>query len=212
MAKLGELKRAAETLGVTSSTLRQHGRKTASPARVQAVMNDPPDWLTAARENQRKQIAKQQRRRAQRGGAASRLGIQLRAVKERGIGPADVAELLATQPDWLVAEQQRRQAQIEREATDKLRRELTDTLIASVYEVWFQELKRATTDSEVDAIDARWAPEVDRAKREARRLVDDLTLQQVRARIDREGQAAREAARYRATQLARRPFGDDGDR
>jgi hypothetical protein len=78
-------------------------------------------------------------------------------VKERGIGPADVGELLTTQPDWLVAEQQRRQAQIEREATDKLRRELTDTLIASVHEVWFQELKRATTDSEVDAIDARWA-------------------------------------------------------
>jgi len=133
-------------------------------------------------------------------------------VKERGIGPADVEELLVTQPDGLVAEQQRRPAQIDQEATDKLRRELTDTLIASVHEVWFQELKRAATDGEVGAIDARWAPEVDRAKRGARRLVDELTPEQVRARIDREGQAAREAARYRATQLARRAFGDDGDR
>jgi putative resolvase len=72
MAKMGELKRTAQTVGVTSSTLRQHGWKTASPARVQAVMNDPPEGLTAARENQRKKFAKQQRRRAQRG-AASRL-------------------------------------------------------------------------------------------------------------------------------------------
>ncbi len=211
MAEMGELQRAAQTLGVTRSTLRRHGWKTASRARVQAVMDDPADWLTAARQNQRQKFAKQQRRRAQRG-AGSPLGIQLRAVKERGIGPADVGELLATQPDWLVIERQRLQAQIEREATDTLRRELTDTLIASVYQVWFQELKRATTGSEVNAIDARWAPEVDRAQQEAHRLIDELTPQQVRARIDREGQAAREAARYRATQLARHAFGDDGVR
>jgi hypothetical protein len=210
MAKLGELKRAAQMLGVTTA-LRQHGWKTASPARVQAVMDDRPDWLIAARENRRKKRAKQQRYRAHRS-TASRLGIAVRAVKERGIRPDDVEELLATQPDWLVAEQQRQQAQIEREAKDRLRRELTDSLIASVHEVWFQELKRATNDSEVDTIDARWAPEIGRAKQQARRLVDELTPEQVRARIDREEQAGREAARYRATQLARRAFGADGDR
>ena len=198
-------------LGVTSTTLRQHGWKTASPARVQAVMDDPPDWLIGARENQRKKRAKQQRYRAHQS-TAGRLGITVRAVKERGIRPDHVEELLATQPDWLVAEQQRQQAQIEREAKDKLRRALTDTLIASVHEVWLQELKRATTDAEVDTIDARWAPEVSRAKQEARRLVDELTPEQVQARVDREDQAAREAARYRATQLARRAFGNDGDR
>jgi hypothetical protein len=75
--------------------------------------------------------------------------------------------------------------------------------------VWFQELTRATTDDDVDAIDARWAPEVNRAKREARRLIDELTPQRVRARIDREGHAARDAARYRATQLVQRALGID---
>jgi hypothetical protein len=48
-AKMGELKRAAQQLGVTSTTLRQHGWKTASPARVKAVRDNPPDWLLAAR-------------------------------------------------------------------------------------------------------------------------------------------------------------------
>ena len=208
MAKMGELKRAAQTLGVTSSTLRQHGWKTAAPARVQAALDDRPDWLTAARESDRNRFAKHQRRRAGQG-AASRLGIQLRAVKERGVGADDVEDLLAAQPDWLVAEQRRRQAQVEREAADTLHRQLADTLIASVHEVWFQELMRATTDDDVDAIDARWAPEVNRAKREARRLIDELTPQRVRARIDREGHAARDAARYRATQLVQRALGID---
>jgi hypothetical protein len=55
-------------------------------------------------------------------------------------------------------------------------------------------------------------PEVGRTKQEARRLVDELTPEQVRARIDREDHAAREAAGYRATQLARRAFGGDGGR
>jgi hypothetical protein len=36
-AKMRELKRAARQLGVTSTPLRQHGRKTASPARVKAA-------------------------------------------------------------------------------------------------------------------------------------------------------------------------------
>ena len=135
-AKCSELKRAAQILGVTSTTLRQHGWKTASAARIQAVTDDPPDWAIAARENQREKRARQQRRRAFQG-TASRLGIQLRAVKERDVRPTDVEGLLAAQPGWLVAEQQRRQAQVEREATDKLCRELADTLITSVHEVWF---------------------------------------------------------------------------
>lgn len=41
MAKMGELKRAAQVLGVTGSTLRQQGWATASPPRVQAVMDEP---------------------------------------------------------------------------------------------------------------------------------------------------------------------------
>ncbi|MBS4728242.1 hypothetical protein MSM1_07725 [Mycobacterium sp. SM1] len=49
MAKMGGLKRAAQALGVAGSTLRQQGWATASPARVQAVMRDAPDWLIAAR-------------------------------------------------------------------------------------------------------------------------------------------------------------------
>ena len=133
-------------------------------------------------------------------------------MKERDVRPNDGAELLVAQPDWLVAEQQRRHAQTEREAKDTLCGELADTLITSVHEVWLQELKGATTDAGVDAIDARWAPGVDRARQEARRLVDELTLEEVRARIGREAQGAREAARCRATYLARRACGDDGGR
>lgn len=211
MAKMGELKRAAQMLGVTSTTLRQRGWGTASPARVQAVMDDPPDWLIVARENRRNKRVRQQKRRVDQS-TASRLGIAIRAVKERDVRPTDVEGLLVAQPGWLIAEQQRQQAHMRREAKNELCGELADILITSVHEVWLQELTRATTDAEVDAIDARWAPEVDRARQEARRLVDELTPEQVRARIDRESQAAGEASRYRATQLAQRVFGDDGGR
>jgi hypothetical protein len=61
--------------------------------------------------------------------------------------------------------------------------------------------------SSLDAGLARWAPEVDRAKREAQQLADELTPEQVRARIEREQDAAHEAGVYRASQLARRAFG-----
>jgi hypothetical protein len=107
-------------------------------------------------------------------------------------------------PGWLVAEQERRQAQLAREADDKLRRELADVLIASVHEVWFQELKHAVTGADADAIDARWVPEVRRARREARQLAGELTPEQVRARIRRERDASFQAVRYRAGQLLRR--------
>ena len=63
MAKMGEVKRAAQILGVASSTLRRHGWSSASPARVQAVMGDLPDWLIVARENRSRKRAGQQRRR-----------------------------------------------------------------------------------------------------------------------------------------------------
>jgi 2-hydroxychromene-2-carboxylate isomerase len=189
MAKMGELKRAAQMLGVTSTTLRQYGWKTASAARVQAVTDDPPDWLIAAGENRCKKRARQRRRREQQS-TARRVGIAVRAGKERHIKPADVVGLRA-----------------EREAKDELCRQLTDALITSVDEVWFPELQRATTDNEVEAIDARWAPEVGRAKREVRRLVDELWPEQVRARIDREREAAHAAGVYRATQLVRRALG-----
>ena len=63
---------------------------------------------------------------------AARLGVQVRAVKERGIGPGDVKVLLADPPEWLTTEQQRRRVQIERETKDALRRELTDTLARAI--------------------------------------------------------------------------------
>ena len=54
------------------------------------------------------------------------------------------------------------------------------------------------------AVDARWAPEVRRARQEARQLASELSAEQVRARIGRERDASYAAARYRAGQLLRR--------
>jgi hypothetical protein len=143
-------------------------------------------------------------RRRDRASTAARLGIQPRAVRDRDIKPEEVRGLLAARPGWLIAEQERRQAQVAREAEDKLRRELADALVTSVHEVWLQELKHAVSDADVDAIDARWAPEVGRARREARQLAAELAPGQVRARIGRERDASYAAARYRAGQLLRR--------
>jgi hypothetical protein len=207
-AKMGELKRAAQQLGVTSTTLREHGWKTASAERLEAVKNNPPRWLIQARERRRQKRAGQCYLR-DRKATASRLGIRVRAVKARDITPGEVGDLLASPPGWLVAEQERRQAQIEREATDRLRRELADALAGSVHEVWFQELKYAASDAEAAAVDARWAPEVEQAKREARHVVEEMTPGQVRARVGREQAAAHDAAVYRATQLARRALGGE---
>ncbi|MQA60921.1 MAG: hypothetical protein GEU86_05390 [Actinophytocola sp.] len=204
--KMGELKRAAQQLGVTSTVLREQGWKTASPARIQTVRSDPPEWLITAREKHQHKRAKQLRKRTQKD-TATRLGIQVRAVKERGIEPGDVSGLLAARPGWLVMEQERRRTQIEREVKDQLRSDLTDALVTSVHEVWLQELKYAAGDAEVGAIDARWAPEVDRAQREARQLIEELSAAQVLARIEREEVAAHEAGRYRAIKLAQRAFG-----
>jgi hypothetical protein len=175
-ARMRELKRAARQLGVTSTTLRQHGWKTGSPARVRAARDNPPDWLAAARE---RRPGKHQRR--DRASTAARLGIQPRAVREHDIEPGEVGGLPAARPGWLIAE--RRQAQTAREADDKLRREFADALMTSMREVWFQELKTAVTDADADAIDAQWAPEDRRAKQEAWRLAGELTPEQVRARI-----------------------------
>ena len=207
-AKVGELKRAAQQLGVTSTTLHEHGWKTASAERVQAVNDKPPTWLIEARERRRQKKARQRRLR-DRKETASRLGVQVRAVKERDIKPSGIEGLLAAPPAWLIAEQARRQAQAGREAKDRLRRDLTDALVTPVHDAWFQELKRATSGEEAGAIDARWAPEVDRVKREALQLAGELAPEQVRARIEREQDAAHEAGVSRATQLARRAFGDE---
>ena len=62
------------------------------------------------------------------------------------------------------------------------------------------------------AVDARWAPEVRRAKQEARQLAGELSAEQVRARIGRERDASNAAARYRAGRLLRRTPGGDGGR
>ena len=208
-AKMGELRRAARQLGVTSTTLRRHGWKTASPARVKAVRDNPPDWLVVARERRHDKRARQRERRDHKNTAA-RPGVRVGVVKDRDIRPGMAGGLLAARPGWLIVERERRRAQIEREAKDRLRRELTDALVTSVHEVWFQELKYAISDADVDDIDARWAPEAGRAKQEARQMTGELAAKRVRARTDRERDAAHEAGRYRASQLARRAFGDDG--
>jgi hypothetical protein len=205
-AKMGELKRAARQLGVTSTTLRGHGWTTASAERVKAVEDNPPDWLTEARRRRHQKNARQ-RQLSDRKEAAARLGVEVRTVRERGINPCDVEGLLAAPPDWLVTEQARQRAQAKREAKDLLWRDLADALVTSVYDAWFQELERAVSDGARDAVDAQWAPEVDRAKREARQLVDELTSEQVRARIGREQDAAHNSAVYRATELLRRASG-----
>jgi hypothetical protein len=205
-AKMGELRRAARRLGVTSTMLRQHGWKTASAERIEAVRANPPGWLTEARERLRQKKARQRQLRDRRE-TATRLGVQARAVGEHDIEPGEVASLLAAPPDWLVAAQARQRAQAERQAKDALLRDLTEELVLSVHETWFQELKRARSDEERDAVDAQWAPEVGRAKREARQLVDELTPGQVRAPIRREQAAAHDAAVYRATEVLRRASG-----
>ncbi len=63
-AKMGELKRAAQQLGVTSTTLREHGWKTASAGRIEAVKNNPPGWLIEARERRRQKRACSAQRKA----------------------------------------------------------------------------------------------------------------------------------------------------
>jgi len=206
MAKVGELKRAAQELGVASTTLRQQRWTTAAPERIRAVKDKPSGWLIEACEPRRPNKARQRRLR-DRKNTAARLGVQVRAVKERDIKPSEVEGLLAAAPAWLIAEQARRQAQAGHEAKDRLRRDLTDALGMSVHDAWFQELKRAISDEEVDAIDARWASELDRAKGEAQQMAGELTPGQVWARIEREQQAAHETGVYRASQLARRAFG-----
>ena len=105
-AKMGELKRAAQQLGVTSTTLREHGWKTASSERVQAVNDKPPQWLSEARDRRRQKKAGR-RRLGDRKNIAGRLGVQVRAVKERDIKPPEVAGLLAAPSAWLIAEQER---------------------------------------------------------------------------------------------------------
>jgi hypothetical protein len=211
MAKMGDLKRAAQLLGVFTATLRQQGWSTASPARVEATMDDPPDWLIAARQNRRRKDIRQHRRRETQS-TARRLGISVRVVKDRGIAPTQIAGLLAARPDWLVAEQQRQRDLAGRRAKGESLRALIDSLIASIHDGWFQELKHASSDDDVAALDTRWAPEVGRAKHEARRVVDELSPEQVMARIDRETHATHEAARYRATRLLDRALGGDGGR
>lgn len=101
MAKMGELKRAAQQLGVTSTTLRQQGWTTAPPVRVQAVKENPPGWLIAAGERRAKTVAAQQRRRDHRS-TARRLRVRERAVREHDILPEGVDDLLASPPDWSV--------------------------------------------------------------------------------------------------------------
>jgi hypothetical protein len=137
---------------------------------------------------------------------ATRLGVQVRAVRDRDIRPGEVGGLLAARPGWLITKQEPRQAQTVLEARDRLRRELADALVTSVHEAWLQEFKHAVSNADIDAINARWAAEVQRARREARQL----TAGQVRARTGRERDAPCQAVRYRAGQLLKRALEEDG--
>lgn len=206
---MGELKRASRQLGVTGTTLRRQGWNTASPVRVKAVGDNPPGWLVAARVRRHDERARQHER-CDRKDAAALLGVQVRVVKDRDIKPGEAGGLLADRPGWLTGERERRQSQTGRNAEDQLRRELTDALVASVHEVWFQELKYAISDADAGALGARWATGAGRAKQEARQMAGELTAGQVRARTGCERDASREAGRYRASRLARRGFGDGG--
>jgi hypothetical protein len=153
--------------------------------------------------------AARRRRRRDRASTAAQLGVQPRAVRDCAIKPGEVGGLLAARPGWLIAEQERRQAQIARDAEDRLRRELADALVTSVHEVWFQELKHAVIDADADAIDDRWGPEIRRAEQEARQLASETTAEQVRARNGGERDASYAAACYRVGRLLRRALGGD---
>jgi hypothetical protein len=214
---MGELKRAAQQLGITSTTLREQGWSTASPARIETVKNDPPDWLITARGRRRVKKEKQQRLR-DRKTIAARLGIRAQAVVEHDICPGNVKTLLAAPPEWLLLEQERHRAQVEREEKDHLLRELTEQMVTSVHESWFQELKCAFTDEEADALDAQWAPEVKRAKQDAKRMIEEMSPDQIKAHIDREKDTSARAAVQRAKQLVTRALveqafgGDDAQK
>lgn len=139
-AKMGELKRAAQQLGVTSSVLRQQGWKTASDARIAAVLNDPPEWLDHARERRRKQMVKR-RIMHQRNTTAQRLGVQVRAVKAYGVDPSDVEAILADPPDWLVTERKRKRTQVERAKADAERRDAADARQAEIDDAYLRAYK-----------------------------------------------------------------------
>ena len=188
-ARMGQLKRAAELLGVSSSDLRSQGWTSASEARVAATLADRPEWLIQA------QVARKTRRDAKRGrgrrrAMAARLGVQSRAVWERGVQLGDVNGLLAAPPDWLEPERQRRRVQMEREARDRLRVDLRSALQDSVRDSWFRDWKDAPSPAVADVVDDYWAAEYGRARGVARDLVDELTPEQVlAARGWRPGQA-----------------------
>lgn len=179
-ARMGQLKRAAEMLGVSSSDLRAQGWTTASEARVAAVLADRPSWLRQA------QVARRARRDAKRGrgrrrAMADRLGVQARAVRERDVQLGEVNGLLAAPPDWLETERERRQLQVEREGRDRLRVDLRTALQDSVRDSWFRDWKDALNPTDADLVDEYWAAEYGRARGLARDLVDELTPEQVLA-------------------------------
>ena len=121
--KMGELKRAAQDLGVQSTHLIQQGWKTASPGRVQRTLEEQPQWLLDAREYMHaKQLRREEKRRSPSGIAES-LAVQVRAVRERGITFEDVPELLENPPEWLLAERERLRAHRKKMQARRRRRE-----------------------------------------------------------------------------------------
>jgi hypothetical protein len=139
MAKMGELKRAAAMLGVTSSALRQQGWSTASQERVQKALDDAPEWLVAARGLHSARVSRRLQKRAERR-VADRLGIGVRLVREHHVEASEVAALLSSPPTWLLEAQARRAAHLQREQAaarrradrQKAERELADAYVRAV--------------------------------------------------------------------------------
>lgn len=200
MAKMGQLKLAAQELGITSSTLRQNGWSTASPERIAAVKADPPEWLLRAREKKEQQQARLRRRRDTRL-TAEKLGIRTAVVRERKLHLADVPTLRADPPEWLTVEQ-RRQREIEnRKKLEALRAELRKTLTDAIHEAWFQELKQAQDDRDVDRIDTYWSRKARDVRQEVQQMFTEMTPEQIRARIHRENESIHDAGVVRARNL-----------
>ncbi|KUH85502.1 hypothetical protein AU186_22330 [Mycobacterium sp. GA-1999] len=114
---------------------------------MQAVMEDPPDWLIVARQKRSDKQANRQRRR-ERESIAKRLGVAVRVVKDRGITPGDVCELLAAPPGWLIAAQEQRQVRAARERADAQRRAAREARELELAEAYLRAIKdRGDTDA-----------------------------------------------------------------
>jgi hypothetical protein len=207
MARIRELKQAAQRLGVDVQTLREQGWNAAPEERIAQTLENPPEWLVEARERRQRKLARK-RQYQDFSRACARLGISHRAAKEHGLrfasGPDALVEaILAEQPEWLAREQEQFQAHLARKERNRLRNALYEALEETIIDAAFQELKHAQTEEETSEIDDRLGVELARAKREAAQYAAAHTAEEVDRRIERERDSNYQAAHYRAARLAR---------